>query len=172
VRALFFVMFCSGCGAGGVPADHLKPAVWQTRCGLKFQDAVNAGDYTLENVQGIEDLAISMGLVSCTNIKGYALIVRPDVWTLPEDPRKRSGSAFCNTLYPRIEVAEPFWGPQSNALAHELHHVEQRCASTFPVDQGSDETHGDWYRSGAYKKLSEIDSFIINTYYSKKDGGQ
>lgn len=170
MRFLTLSVLLAGCG-------YYPDAPWETVCGMRYVGGEGpyapVKDFTQENVQQIESWAIEAGLVSCKKIKGIALVVHANgPWTIYPETFMRSGATYCNTMFPRIEIAAPFFSDKSNAIAHELHHIEQGCNLIAPVDEGLDGYHGDWDRSGAFRSIWEIDSKIIAWGESRNVGGE
>jgi hypothetical protein len=154
------------------------PAVFETRCGLVYRGDVESNPANLdptfdfEEVQTSEDLAIAYGLVKCEQIGGYSLYSRPDHW-VPlgwTDGRKVAGTSYCNKLFqPRIEVSMK----HHHVLLHELHHAAQGCDAPNPIDEGTDDAHSNWNRTGAYERIQRGGEYMFNIHFDKHnpDGG-
>lgn len=144
------------------------PTVYTTTCGLEFRGEVSTGvlgTLNAEEVQFLETTAISLGLVNCEQLRGYGIYTHPTKWREWNDPEGfyRSGSAFCNNVLPRIEVDQRY----PAVILHEVHHIAQGCWSPFPIDQGEDETHADWTRTGARKAIEQGTILFTEKYGDK-----
>lgn len=129
-----------------------------TQCGLTLRGSLETREqvpgFDIEMLEELERLTLKYGLGKCSDFNGYSVWVRPEVWDLYDDGNYRSGSAYCNWVAPRIEIAVT----HPTTVAHELHHVAQKCEAPLPVDKDADASHADWHRSGAYKALDAIES--------------
>lgn len=138
---------------------------FNTACGMNYLGDGAGNDvpgFTRERINTLESWAIEAGLATCEKLKGYNILIRPGgVWRLHEDEYFRSGSTYCNDIFPRIEVAAPFFGIGGNSIIHEMHHVQQRCAPPMPIDPGMNLYHSDWIRSKAGFKINELDVRVI-----------
>lgn len=152
MRFLTFSLLLLACG----PAHRAVACIGDmctTECGLTLKGSFETGkqrpDFDIGMLVRLEQLAIEYGLGACADFEGYSVWVREDNWDLYRDGNWRAGSTYCNLLAPRIE----FTARYPEVVLHELHHVQQRCVATPPLDPGVDASHADWVRSGVYKKI-------------------
>lgn len=126
-----------------------------TECGLLYRGGWETGAPVPEVDFGmltrLEQLTIEHGLADCKKLRGINVWVRPQAWDLYGDEQYRAGSAYCNEIHPRIEIA----ADTPEVMVHELHHIEQRCEAVAPIDKGTDAHHADWIRTGTFQRIDD-----------------
>lgn len=128
------------------------PVQFTTPCGVQYQGDVSGSyldpEFNLQSMTQLESAAVDAGLVTCAELKGLALIVRPAPWVLYGDTGPRAGSTYCYGNWNRIEVCSPFKG---NAFPHEAQHWHNRCL---------DADHSGWLDAGVWQKIEEVSTVM------------
>lgn len=154
----------------------VAPTLFESRCGLAFKGDFEGKPeqldptFDLEELQTSEDMSIAYGLVKCEQMRGYSVFTRPGSWYPPGWDRKVAGTAYCNHLFGAHIVLST---AHNHVLLHELHHVAQGCDAPNPIDEGADDSHSNWYRTGAYERIQRGGEYLFNTHFDKHnpDGG-
>lgn len=136
--------------------DTLHAPVYVTPCGLRVMGSEFDGSlppgWDEASITLLEKIAVRRGLVKCEQLKGYDVLIRMQKsWVEYGTDYERVGSTWCNDVWPRTEISYK----ANCVLLHEVHHIAQNCAETYPVDPGQWPMHGDWDRTGATRAVRD-----------------
>lgn len=132
------------------------PALCETDHGLRFYGFDDGSElppmWTCEEIRAVENYVVErlpqLSALEIGKFKMYMTNADKDPWG-----RSVAGYAHCQSATIMVWFSKR---PAVSSFPHELVHAMQGCQTPLPIDEGFDEDHSNWKRSGIEAVLAGV----------------